>query len=133
MVYGIPIKKFGSGVGQHAVMGHRMSAELVDLVIRGGTLVGPEESYAAGLAVTDGTIVAIDLEKYLPPARETIDASGLYVLPGVIDAHVHFRDPGIPKTKIGSPDQQPRPAAGLPPYSTCRAPIRQSTMCPIYN
>src|SRR5690606_4307513 len=30
----------------------------------------------------------------MPPAAETVDASGLAVLPGAIDVHVHFRDPG---------------------------------------
>ena len=32
----------------------------------------------------------------MPPARETLDAAGLHVLPGAIDVHVHFRDPGYP-------------------------------------
>ena len=32
----------------------------------------------------------------MPAARETLDASGLHVLPGAIDVHVHFRDPGYP-------------------------------------
>ena len=32
----------------------------------------------------------------MPSARETLDASGLHVLPGAIDVHVHFRDPGYP-------------------------------------
>ena len=32
----------------------------------------------------------------MPPARETLDATGLHVLPGAIDDHVHFRDPGYP-------------------------------------
>ena len=66
----------------------------MDVVIRGGTLIAPEGRMAAALAIQDGTIVAIGDERFLPPARETIDASGLFVLPGVIDAHVHFRDPG---------------------------------------
>ena len=32
----------------------------------------------------------------MPQARETLDAAGLHVLPGAIDVHVHFRDPGYP-------------------------------------
>ena len=32
----------------------------------------------------------------MPPAAETLDATGLHVLPGAIDVHVHFRDPGYP-------------------------------------
>jgi dihydroorotase len=30
----------------------------------------------------------------MPPARETLDVTGLHILPGAIDAHVHFREPG---------------------------------------
>lgn len=66
----------------------------VDLVINGGTLVSAHGRIVAGIAVDHGVIVAIGNEQLLPPAEETIDASGLFVLPGVIDAHVHFRDPG---------------------------------------
>ena len=33
----------------------------------------------------------------MPPARETLDATGLHLLPGAIDVHVHFRDPGYPQ------------------------------------
>jgi allantoinase len=71
-----------------------MTGNPVDVVIRGGTLIAPEGRMTAGLAIQDGIIVAIEEERFLPPAQETIDASGLFVLPGVIDAHVHFRDPG---------------------------------------
>ena len=71
-----------------------MSQNSVDLVIRGGTLVSPQGRVAAGLAIQDGRIVAIEEDRLLPPASETIDARGLFVLPGMVDAHVHFRDPG---------------------------------------
>ena len=33
----------------------------------------------------------------MPPAKETVDVSGMHVLPGAIDVHVHFRDPGYPQ------------------------------------
>ena len=65
-----------------------------DLRITGGTCVTP-----AGIAVTDvgvraGRIAALgDLAR--APARETFDATGLHVLPGVIDSQVHFREPGL--------------------------------------
>jgi allantoinase len=64
-----------------------------DLLLWGGTLVAPERLWVADLAVADGRIVAIgpDLEG---TADESIDAAGLHVFPGVIDAHVHFNEPG---------------------------------------
>ena len=66
----------------------------VDLVIRGGKLVGGEGILEAALAIHNGQIVAVAEETVLPPAREVIDAQGRYVLPGLIDPHVHLRDPG---------------------------------------
>lgn len=68
----------------------------VDLVIRNGTVVTPEGTMRAGIAIAGGVIVAVGAEEVMPPARETLDAAGLHVLPGAIDVHVHFRDPGYP-------------------------------------
>src|SRR5216684_1035380 len=74
-----------------------------DLVIRGGRIVSPECVIAASIAVKDGVIVGVGAADAMPPARETLDASGLHVLPGAIDVHVHFRDPGYPhKEDFGS-------------------------------
>ena len=42
-------------------------------------------------------IHAIGAPEAMPPSKETLDATGLHVLPGAIDVHVHFRDPGYPK------------------------------------
>jgi dihydroorotase len=67
-----------------------------DLVIRGGKVVSPDSVIDASVAIKDGVIVAVGDEAVMPPARETLDASGLHVFPGAIDVHVHFRDPGYP-------------------------------------
>ena len=69
---------------------------LADLVIHGATLVSPEAEIAGSLAIKDGTIAAIGRPEQMPAARETLDATGLHILPGAIDVHVHFRDPGYP-------------------------------------
>ena len=64
-----------------------------DLIVRGGTCVLPWGEEAADLGVRDGRIAALgDLST--GSAAETIDATGLHVLPGLIDSHVHLRDPG---------------------------------------
>jgi len=66
-----------------------------DLVIKNGKIVSPQGTYEGDdIAVKDGIIAAIDRQGSFPDAKETIDAAGKYVLPGVIDAHVHFREPG---------------------------------------
>jgi allantoinase len=64
-----------------------------DLLFRGGTLVTPEGLVSADVAVADGRVAATgpDLEG---SAVEIVDASGLHLFPGFIDAHVHFNEPG---------------------------------------
>ena len=64
-----------------------------DLIVHGGTLVGAGGTQQADLAVSDGRIAAVrpDLEG---TGKEEIDARGLHVLPGAIDAHAHFNEPG---------------------------------------
>src|SRR5437868_4005349 len=66
-----------------------------DLAVTGGLLVTPEGVRPGTLAVTGQRIAAI-----LPPqapfeASRIIEAGGKYVLPGLIDSHVHFRTPGL--------------------------------------
>src|SRR6266851_6536576 len=73
------------------------SGPTVDLVINGGTIVSSDASYRASIAIERGAIHAIGAAEAMPAAREVLDATGLHVLPGVIDVHVHFRDPGYPQ------------------------------------
>jgi allantoinase len=63
-----------------------------DLVIRGGSLVTAEGVVRADLGIDEGQISAIARE--LPGGARAIDARGLTVLPGLIDIHVHFNEPG---------------------------------------
>ncbi|GAC1468309.1 MAG: allantoinase AllB [Ktedonobacteraceae bacterium] len=69
------------------------STNLYDLIIRNGTLVTVTSTQQADLAIADQRIVAVGPE-IGGTAREEIDARGLHVFPGVIDAHVHFNEPG---------------------------------------
>ena len=66
-----------------------MSVELVDVIVRGGKVVHASGVAEADIAIRDGKIVAIASEDLLPPASEYLDASGKYVLPGVVDVHNH--------------------------------------------
>jgi dihydroorotase len=72
-------------------------SESVDLVINGGTIVSPDAEYRASIAIKHGLIHAIGAPEAMPPAKQVLDATGLYILPGAIDVHVHFRDPGYPQ------------------------------------
>jgi dihydroorotase len=64
-----------------------------DLLIRGGTAVTPSGRVAADIGVRAGRIAAIGAFANAPTA-EIFEAHGLHILPGVIDTHVHFREPG---------------------------------------
>ncbi len=69
-------------------------AETFDLVFRGGTLVNHAGTGPADIGVIGGRIAAIG-DIPAGAAGETIDATGLHILPGVIDSQVHFREPGL--------------------------------------
>ena len=42
-----------------------------------------------------GRILAVATDEELPEEKEIVDAKGNHILPGLIDGHVHFRDPGL--------------------------------------
>ncbi|TMA12380.1 MAG: allantoinase [Deltaproteobacteria bacterium] len=66
-----------------------------DLVIKNGWVVTPQETFKGGVAIKDEKFVAIGTDDTLPQSKEEIDARGKHILPGLIDGHVHFREPGI--------------------------------------
>ena len=68
-----------------------------DLILTGGKVVSPDAVIEASVAIKDGRIIAVGAADAMPPAKETVDVSGMHVLPGAIDVHVHFRDPGYPQ------------------------------------
>ena len=67
-----------------------MSSKAVDLLVRGGRVVTSTEVLETAVAVSGGKIVAVGAEAMLPSAERTIDATGKYVLPGLMDCHVHL-------------------------------------------
>jgi dihydroorotase len=69
-------------------------AETYDLIFKGGTVVNHDGIGTRDIGVRAGRFAAIgDLAH--APAGEVIDCHGLHLLPGVIDSHVHFREPGL--------------------------------------
>lgn len=61
------------------------------VTFRGGTLVSAGSQRSADLVIEDGSIAGLDAAD---GSGETIDASGLLILPGMVDTHVHLMDPG---------------------------------------
>lgn len=81
-------------------------------LIKNATIVNEERSFVGSLMIDNDRIEYIlegaDAEAPLPADVE-VDATGCYLLPGLIDTHVHFRDPGL--THKGNMDTESRAAA----------------------
>jgi dihydroorotase (multifunctional complex type) len=65
-----------------------------DLLVQNGRCMLVGRMQDVDIAIDGGRIIAIVEPGQLSGARDVIDAAGLIVLPGAIDAHVHVRDPG---------------------------------------
>ena len=72
-----------------------MGSGLLDVVIEGGLIISPQGIEAGSIAIHDGKVAAIAAPGESVDARERIDVSGCIILPGLVDAHVHFREPGL--------------------------------------
>ncbi len=72
-----------------------MAADRFSLALRGGRCVTPEGVVDADVGIVGERIAALgDLRAH--EAEHSVDARGLYILPGAIDPQVHFREPGFP-------------------------------------
>ena len=66
-------------------------------VIKNAVLVNEGQEWTGGVIFDRGEIISVfygEAER-IPQEAEVIDAEGAYLLPGVIDDHVHFREPGL--------------------------------------
>lgn len=66
---------------------------MLELIIRNGAIVGESGVFTGDVSIADGQIVAVGNE-VTGNGQTEIDATGLHLFPGVIDAHVHFNEPG---------------------------------------
>ena len=64
-----------------------------DLIVRNGKLVTSEGLVEADVCISEGKIASL-VRSATGQATRIIDSGGLLVLPGLVDPHVHFRDPG---------------------------------------
>ena len=65
----------------------------LDLVVRGGQVVTPAGVTRADLGIAEGRIVRVAAD-IADSAGATVEANGRFVFPGILDAHVHFNEPG---------------------------------------
>jgi dihydroorotase len=69
----------------------------MNLLIKGGRVIDPSQGIddTLDVVVENGLVKEIGKGLSAPAGAETIDATGKYVVPGLIDMHVHLRDPGL--------------------------------------
>jgi dihydroorotase len=72
-----------------------MSGTAVDLMLVGGKVFTDGGLIDASLGIKDGEIAFVSSRQWTPSATRTLDVTGKIVLPGFVDTHVHFRDPGL--------------------------------------
>ncbi len=97
--------------------------------ITNATIVNEGRSYRGAITVDNGMITGIIEGNRQPetPFDETIDASGCYVLPGVIDAHVHFREPGLTAKADIESESRAAAAGGVTSYFDMPNTVPQTT------
>jgi len=66
----------------------------VTLVVRGGTVVGPDGLERLDVAVAGATVAALAQSIEPPSGAAVLDATGCLVGPGLVDLHTHLRQPG---------------------------------------
>lgn len=75
-------------------MSERPTPDRFDLILKNGTALLPEGRHETDIAVRDGKIVAMGSFD-ASQAHQTLNCTGLHILPGFIDTQVHFREPGL--------------------------------------
>jgi dihydroorotase (multifunctional complex type) len=64
------------------------------LVIKNAKIVFPDRVFDGGVVIDNGRILDVLSNGRLPSSDEVIDAKGMYLLPGIVDVHTHFSEPG---------------------------------------
>jgi dihydroorotase len=82
---------------------------MFDLIIKNATLVNEGQSYNGTVLIKDGKIASIIKGPTNQKSKQLIDATGLHLIPGIIDDQVHFRQPGL--THKGDINSESRAAA----------------------
>ena len=98
-------------------------------LIQSGTLVNEGQTFEGSIVIEDGKIFQIIQRNTTPEASydEVIDASGCFVLPGIIDDHVHFREPGLTEKADIESESRAAAAGGVTTYFDMPNTVPQTT------
>jgi dihydroorotase len=85
------------------------------LLLKSGRLIDPASSRNGSfdVLVRDGRVAAIEHDIEAPEGTETVDVRRLWIVPGLIDVHVHLRDPGFPAKETISTGLRAAAAGGF--------------------
>ena len=99
------------------------------MIIHGGTIVNEGRSFLGDIVVEDDRIVDIVPQPSTlhPHPSPVIDATGCYVLPGVIDSHVHFREPGLTEKADMESESRAAAAGGVTSFFDMPNTVPQTT------
>jgi dihydroorotase len=86
---------------------------MADVVLVNGQVVLPEGIFPTDILIENERITAIGDIGSFPNASTIIDAKGLTILPGIVDDHVHFRDPGLTEKEDISSGSKAAAAGGV--------------------
>jgi dihydroorotase len=86
--------------------------------IHNARIVNEGQTFEGGIVIENEVIAEVLKAGETPsaPCDETIDAQGMYLIPGVIDDHVHFRDPGLTHKADMSSESMAAAAGGVTSY-----------------
>ena len=95
--------------------------------IKNARIVNEGKIFHGSIVIENEVIAEVLAEETVPsqPCGETIDAKGYYLMPGVIDDHVHFRDPGLTHKPTYILKAQRRRQVASPVLWTCPTPLRK--------
>lgn len=98
-------------------------------LITNAEIVNEGRRYGGSIIIEDGRIIEITDKPLQPDAsvHETIDASGCLVMPGVIDSHVHFREPGLTAKADIATESRAAAAGGVTTYFDMPNTVPQTT------
>jgi dihydroorotase len=98
-------------------------------IVEGGTIVNEGRTFDGTIVIEDGKITQIIQGKINPEVSldEVIDASGCFVLPGIIDDHVHFREPGLTEKADIDTESRAAAAGGVTTYFDMPNTVPQTT------
>lgn len=96
-------------------------------LVKGGRIVNEDRVLDGSIVIEDGDIIDITSEQPEASFDEIIDASGCYVLPGIIDDHVHFREPGLTAKADIDSESKAAAAGGVTSYFDMPNTVPQTT------